>query len=192
MLLFWSMSRVFSLFGHCYVTFQAICSFLACCHVIILFLEGLYEKIVKLCCWDSTVQKTNHQSDDSSIGTSDIHLLCKLFKKQSFVDAKTHEKCIVYKGYSAAHQYDKRCILPNCRAHIILIGGTDVQLQKLDAFCFTYEQVDWLYQISIRRKILLTVIKFLIMRKKFYFNQRCRAGDKMPSIAKKDRWEKNK
>ena len=51
------------------------------------------------------------------------------------------------KEYCIARPDDKIYLLPNWRYHIILIGNNKQLLQKLDAFCFNYQQVDWLYTL---------------------------------------------
>ena len=73
-------------------------------------------------------------------------------KNSLFISANTFEKYIVSEEYCLARHVDKMCFLPNCRYHII-----KELLQKLDAFCFNYQDVDCLY----------TLIKYASMAKLF-------------------------
>ena len=81
------------------------------------------------------------------------------------------------------------CFLPNCRYHIILIGNIKKLLQKLDAFCFNYQNVDCLYTLFKYRFIDKIVIKsgqvFDNLQRTVQSNQQSRGVDRMPSIAKK-------
>ena len=46
--------------------------------------------------------------------------------------------------YCNTHQDAEVCFLPVCRYHILFLGNVEELLQKLDPFCFTYEQVECL------------------------------------------------
>ena len=59
----------------------------------------------------------------------------------------TSEKDIVSEENTFARHDDKMCFLPNCRYHIKLKGDNEKLLQKVDAFCFNYQQVDCLYAV---------------------------------------------
>ena len=68
-----------------------------------------------------------------------------------FISAKTYEKYIVSKEYCIARHDDKICFLSNCRYHKILIGEFKELLQKMDAFCFNYEHLGYLYTVFKHR-----------------------------------------
>ena len=51
------------------------------------------------------------------------------------------------KEYSFACHDDKMCFLPHCTYLIILTGDIKHLLQKLDGFCFNYQQVDCPYTL---------------------------------------------
>ena len=106
-----------------------------------------------------------------------------------FISAQTYEKYIVTKEYCIARHDDKKCFLPKCRYHIMLIGNIRELLQKLDAFCFNYQHVDCLYTIFKYRFIGKTVINsgqvFDNLQRAVQFNQQNRVVERMPSIAKK-------
>ena len=93
------------------------------------------------------------------------------------------------KEYCIARHADKMCFLPNCRYHIILIGIIKEMLQKLDAFCFNYQHVDWLYTFFKYRFCGKIVIKsgqlFDNLLRAVHFNQQNRGVEGIPSIAKK-------
>ena len=70
------------------------------------------------------------------------------------------------KQYCIARHDEKMCFLPSCRYHIILIGNIKELLQKMDAFCFNYQHVDYLYTLFKYRfsgKMLSRVDSFLII-----------------------------
>ena len=110
-------------------------------------------------------------------------------KNSLFISANTYEKYFVSKEYCIAGHVDKMCFLPNCRYHIILIGNIKELLQKLDAFCFNYQQVDCLYTLFKYRfsdKIVLKRGQLIVnLQRAVLFNQQNRGVDRMPSIAKK-------
>ena len=106
-----------------------------------------------------------------------------------FVSANTYEKYIVRKKNCIARHDDKMCFLPNCRYHIILIGHSNELPQKLDAFCFNYQHVHFLYTLFKCRMSGKSVLKsgqlFHNLQRAVNFNQQNRGVDRMPSIAKK-------
>ena len=59
----------------------------------------------------------------------------------------TPEKYIVNENNCNVHRNDKMFFLPVCRYHSLLIGDIGEFLQKVLAFCFTYQQVDCLYTL---------------------------------------------
>ena len=85
------------------------------------------------------------------------------------------------------------CFLPDCGYHIILIGGIEELLQKLDAFCFNYQHVDCLYtfQVPIQCKIVVNIGQlFDIVHRAVHFNHQHIGVDRMSSVAKKRLEEK--
>ena len=110
-------------------------------------------------------------------------------KNSFFISANTYAKLIVSKECCIACHDDKMCFLPNCIYHNILIGNIKEMLQKLDAFCFNYQDVDCLSLLSRYRFSGKTVIKtgqlFDNLQRAVHFNQQIRGVDRMPSIAKK-------
>ena len=114
------------------------------------------------------------------------------FSKNSLIiSAKTYEKYTLSKECSIARHDNKMCFLPNCRYHIIL----KELLQKLDAFCFNYQQVDCLYTLFKYRSSGKIVVKsgqlFDKLQRAVHFNHQKRGVDRMPSIAKKDKKQQN-
>ena len=106
-----------------------------------------------------------------------------------FISASNYEKYIVSKEYCIAHHDDKMCFLANCSYHIVLIGNIKELLQKLDAFCFNYQDVDYLYTLFKYRfsgKVVLKSAQFFdSLQRAVHFNQQNRVVERMPSIAKK-------
>ena len=188
-------------FDHCHVTFpyKKIVSFFAHCHVKFLYREPLsffgriVQKIKVSCISDSFVQKTTQQKRASADGsckvTIDSHFFTSFSKSSLFISADTYEKYIVSKEYCIAGHDDKLCFLPNCRYHIILIGHIKELLQKLDAFCFNYQNLDCLYTVFKYRFNGKIVIKsgqlFDYLQSAVDFNQQKRGVERMPSIARK-------
>ena len=82
-----------------------------------------------------------------------------------------------------------RCLLPNCRYHIILIGDLEDLLRKLEAFCSNYQLLDCLYTLFKYRLSGKFVVKsgqfFGIVQRAVPFNHENRGMDRMPSIKKK-------
>ena len=76
-----------------------------------------------------------------------------------FGSANTYEKYIVSKEYCIARHDDMLCFLPNCRYQIILIGKIKELTQKMDAFCFNYQNVDCLYTLFKYRFSGKSVVK---------------------------------
>ena len=110
-------------------------------------------------------------------------------KNSLFICANTYEKDIVSKEYCFAGHDDKMCFLPVRRYHIILTDNFKELLQKLAAFCFTYQHVDCLYTLFKYRFSDKIVHKsgqlFDNLQRAVHFNQQNRGVDRMPSIAKK-------
>ena len=110
-------------------------------------------------------------------------------KNSLFISANTYENYIVSKKYCIPCHDDKMCFLPNCRHHLILIGNIKELLQKLDAFSFNYQHVDYLYTLfkySFSGKIVVKSGKvFDNLQRAVHFNQQNRGVERMPSIAKK-------
>ena len=110
-------------------------------------------------------------------------------KNSFFIFANTYAKLFVSKAYCIARHDDKVCFLPNCIYHNILIGNIKEMLQKLDAFCFNYQDMDCLSLLFRYRFSGKTVIKigqlFDNLQRAVHFNQQIRGMDRMPSIAKK-------
>ena len=110
-------------------------------------------------------------------------------KNSLFISANTYEKYIVSKKYCIACPDDKMCFLPNCRYQNILIGNIKELLQKLDAFCFNYQHMDFLYTHFKYRFSVKIVLRsgqlFDKLQRAVHFNQQDRGVDRMPSIAKK-------
>ena len=113
----------------------------------------------------------------------------KYLKNSPFISANTYDNYIVCKGYCIARHDDKKCFLPNSRYHIILIGNLKELLQKLDAFCFNYQNVDCLYTLSKYRFNGKNVVNswqtFDNLQRAAHFNHQNREVDTMPSIKKK-------
>ena len=110
-------------------------------------------------------------------------------KNSLFFPANTYESYIVIKEDCIARHDENLCFLTNCRYHIILIGTIKELLQKLDPFCFNYQDVDCLYTLLKYRFSGKIVVKsgqlFDNLQRAVHFNQQNRGVDRMPSIAKK-------
>ena len=130
--------------------------------------------------------KKTQQADGTCSDTNDTQLLCEIFKKCLFMTANTYEKYIV----GIAHDADKLLFLPNCRYHIMLIGDIDELLQKVDAFCFAYQHVDWLYTF-LKNRFGETVVArsgqvFDNVQRAIYFNQKTRQWTKFPAFQRRN------
>ena len=117
-----------SLFGHC--------------HVILPFLVGLYKKL-----WNFVFQvHLFGKQFNSRMAAVMLQVMPSFYpnysKNSLFIPANTYEKYIVSKEHCIAHQYDKKCFLPNCTYHITLMGDIEELLKKMDSFCFTNQHVD--------------------------------------------------
>ena len=110
-------------------------------------------------------------------------------EKILFISANTFEKKIVYTDYGIAHHDDKMCSLPASKYLVIIFGETEELIHKLDAFCFTYQHMDYLYTLFKYRfsgKILAKSANvFNNVQRAISFNQRNRGVDTMPSIPKR-------
>ena len=97
------------------------------------------------------------------------------------------------KEYCTARQNDKTCFVPNCRYHIFLIGNIKELLQKLDAFCFSYQHVYCLcthFKYHFSGKIVVKSGQlFDNLQRALNFNHQNRGVDRVPSIAKKETLE---
>ena len=113
----------------------------------------------------------------------------KISEKSLFTSATTYEKFTVCKDYCIAHHEDKRCFIPACNYHIVLLGNVQELLKKLDTFCFTYQHVDCLYTLFKYRFSGKVIAKsgqvFNNVQRAVDFNHRNKGVDRMPSIAKK-------
>ena len=118
----------------------------------------------------------------------------KISEKNLFISASTYEKNIVCTDYCIAHHDDKTCLLPAGKYHIILLGKVEQILKKLDISCFTYQHVDCLYTLFKYRfsgkKNAKSGQVFDYVEQAVDFNHRNKGVDRMPSIAKRDSWEK--
>ena len=113
----------------------------------------------------------------------------KISEKSPFISANIYEKFIVCKDYCIAHHNEKTCFLPACKYHIVLLGNVQELLKKLDSFCFTYQQVDYLYTLFKYRFSGKVIAKsgqvFDNVQRAVECNHRNKGVDRMPSIAKK-------
>ena len=113
----------------------------------------------------------------------------KTSEKSLFISAKIYEKYIVCKDYCIAHHNDKRCFLPSCKYHILLLGIVEELLKKLDTFCFTYQHVDCLYTLFKYRFSGKVIAKsgqvFDNVQRAVDFSHRNKREDRMPRSAKK-------
>ena len=113
----------------------------------------------------------------------------KISEKSLFISANTYEKYNVCRDYCIAHHDDKTSFLPSCKYHILLLGNFEELLEKLDAFCFTYQHVDCLYTLFKYRSSGKVIAKcgnvFVNVQRAVDFNHRNKGVDRMPSIAKK-------
>ena len=110
-------------------------------------------------------------------------------KDSLLISGNTCGKISVRKEYCIARRDEKMCFLPNCSYHIILIGNIKGFQQKLYAFCFNYQYVDYLYTLFNYRFSGKIVVKsgqvFDNLQRAVHFNHQNRGVDRMPSIAKK-------
>ena len=113
----------------------------------------------------------------------------KISEKSLFISATTYEKYIVCKDYLIAHHNEKKCFLPGCKYHIVLLGNNQELLKKVDTFCFFYQHVDSLYKLFKYRFSGKVTAKsgqlFDNVQGAVEFNHRNKGVDRMPSIAKK-------
>ena len=110
-------------------------------------------------------------------------------EKNLLISAKTYEKYIVCKDYCITHHHNKKCFLPACKYHVVLLGETEALLHKLDTLCFTYQHVDCLYTLFKYRFNGKIIEKsgnvFDNVQRAIPFNQTMSGLVKIPSIAKK-------
>ena len=117
---------------------------------------------------------------------------CSVYSTKSVhICANTCEKYLVSKDYCVAQYEESMCTVPNCKYHILLIAEMNKNdlMQKLDTFCFTYQLVDCFYTLLKSRFDGQIVTKigqvFDNIERAVRFNQRHKAVERMPSIAKK-------
>ena len=72
------------------------------------------------------------------------NFLSKVIKNQSFYICKHTWKFIDSENYCITHHDDKMFFLPFGRYHTLPTRDINKLLQKMDAFCFTYQHVDCL------------------------------------------------
>ena len=110
-------------------------------------------------------------------------------QKSLSISATTYEKYIVSKDYCIAHHKEKRCFLPVCKYHTVLLGNVQELLKKLDTVCFTYQHVDCLYTLFKYRFSAKIFAKsrqvFANLQRAVDFNQRNKGVDRMPNNGKK-------
>ena len=89
---------------------------------------------------------------------------------------------------------NKICLLANCKYNNILKGDFKELLGKLDAICFNYKHVDYLYTLFKYRFSGEIVVKsgqlFDIVQRAVHFNQTIRKLARKPSIAENRRLSK--
>ena len=116
-------------------------------------------------------------------------------KSSLFTSANTYEKLIVSEEYFLARHDDKMCFLPNCRYHIIPISNIKDLLQKLDAFCFNYQNVDCLYTLFKYGSSGKSVVKgdksLINCRGHFASTSRTEDWTQYPASRKRDYWGKS-
>ena len=174
--------EIFSFFGHCHVTFPYM-YFLS-------FFGRFVQKVIVSCFSDSVVQKMMQQSEGSCNVTSNSSFYTNYSKNRLFFSANTFEKNIVSKEYCIARHDGKICFLPNCRYHIILIGSIKDLLQKPDALCFNYQQVNCLYTLSSTASVakLLSRVdnSLIICRGQFISTSKTKEWTECPASRKRD------
>ena len=130
------------------------------------------------------------KSDGSCNVTSDCQLLYKVFKKQPPLFCKhICKKHIASKECWFDCHDDNMCFLPNYRNHNILLGDIKDLLQTMDAFCFIYQQVDYLYTLIKNQFSGRIVVNsgqlFDNLQRAVHFSDQTRRVYIRPSIAKK-------
>ena len=112
-------------------------------------------------------------------------------EKSLFISTTLYEKFLICREYCVATHDDATCSLPNCTYHLLLVADKDVDdlIGKLDGLCFTYQLVDCFYTLFKYRFNGSLLVKngqiFDFVQRAISFNQRSKALDRMPSIAKK-------
>ena len=119
-------------------------------------------------------------------------------KKSLFISATLYEKHIVREEYCIAHHDEKMCFLPTCKHHIILLGGIEEMLQKLDTLCFTCQHVDLSTRhiscssTTAMRKLLQSVELCLTMCEgQSPLTKETEAWTKCRELQKRESWEKS-
>ena len=142
-------------FDNCCVRFpyKEILSFLGHCHATLPYMEPLsffgrfVQKVIYLVFQVHLLRKRRN-NQIAAVLLQVIPSFYTIYSKSSlFISANSYEKFIVSKEYCIDCHDDKMCFLPICRYHIIAIGNIKDLLQKLDAFCFNYQDVDCMYTL---------------------------------------------
>ena len=68
-------------------------------------------------------------------------------KNSLFFSANAYEKNIVKEKYCVAHHDDKIFFLRKYWNHIIVLKDVKKLLQKMDAFCFNYQHMDFYFTL---------------------------------------------
>ena len=88
---------------------------------------------------------------------------------------------------------EETCFLPICRQIIKLLGDIDGLIQKVDAFCFTYQHVHFLHTLSnigsLGKMMKRMDICLMMCREQYVLNYEM-GLNRRPSIAVKDYWRK--
>ena len=109
-------------------------------------------------------------------------------KNSLFLTGNTFEKYFVSIDYCIACHDDKMCFLPICSYYINLIANIKELLQKLDAFCSNYQDVDCLHKFFKNQFSGKIVVEggqlFNNVQRAVHFSHQQRGVDGMPSIAK--------
>ena len=104
--------------------------------------------------------------------------------------ANIYEKYIVSEEYCNYYHYYKAGFLSNCSYYFLLIGDTEEFLQKMDAFCFTFQHVDSPYSLfknySSRNVVAKIGKVFDNVQKGVYFVQRNGGAEKYAQHCKKE------
>ena len=104
--------------------------------------------IILLCSFIFFVRNDSQQPDGSCNFTIQTQFLCEMFKIGLLICANTYEKYIVSKDYCNANHDDKMCFLLSCCYQMLLLVDIEGLLQKLEAFCSSYQHVECLYRLS--------------------------------------------
>ena len=124
-----------------------------------------------------------------------LSVYAKISEKNLFISATTYENYFVCNDYCIAHHKEKRCFLPACKYHIVLLGFVQELLKKLNIFCFTYQHVDCLYTLfkyGFSGKVIAKSGQvFDNVQRAVNFIHKNKGVDRMPNFAKKRPLRKN-